>query len=185
MKIVLISGSRSPDGQTGRAAKSFMEGCVAAGGEVESFLLPRMKIERCRQCEDSGWGLCIKEGRCTVDDDLASLVERVRASDAVVFATPVYWGDLAESLRAFLDRLRRVCMHEAGRTGVAKKPAAGICVAGGSGGGAPSCAASLAKVLGTIGFDVVDLVPVRRQNLESKLKVLRAAGEHLAGLSLA
>ncbi len=76
-------------------------------------------------------------------------------------------------------------MHEEGRTGVAKKPAAGICVAGGSGGGAPSCTASLAKILATIGFDVVDLIPVRRQNLDSKLKVLRAGGEHLAGLSRA
>ncbi len=180
MKMVLISGSRNPDGQTGRAAKAFIEGATSAGAECETFYLPRMKIERCRQCEDSGWGLCIKEGRCTIDDDFASLAERVRASDAVVFATPVYWGDLAESLRAFLDRQRRVCTHEAGRTGVAKKPAAGICVAGGSGGGAPSCAASLANILGTIGFDVVDLVPVRRQNLEAKLKALRAAGEHLA-----
>ncbi len=181
MNILLVSGSRSADGQTGRAAKAFVEGATSAGAECETFYLPRMKIERCRQCEDSGWGLCIKEGRCVIDDDFASLVERVRASDAVAFATPVYWGDLSESLRAFLDRLRRVCMHVEGRTGVAKKPAAGICVAGGSGGGAPSCAASLAKILATIGFDVVDLIPVRRQNLESKLKPLRAAGEHLAG----
>ena len=51
----------------------------------------------------------------------------------------------------------------------------GLCVAGG--GGAPECCVSLNKVLGACGFSVVDIVPVRRQNLEAKLGVLRGTGE--------
>ena len=58
----------------------------------------------------------------------------------------------------------------------------GICVAGGGGGDAPSCAVSLEKVLRTCGFDVVDLVQVRRQNLEMKLDVLKTTGEWLVGM---
>jgi len=98
----------------------------------------------------------------------------------VVFATPVYFGDLSESMRALLDRLRRTCMNEAGKDGISGKLAVGICVAGGGGGGAPSCIVSLEKVLRTCGFDVVDLIPVRRQNLDMKLDVLRITGEWLA-----
>jgi hypothetical protein len=46
----------------------------------------------------------------------------------------------------------------------------GICVAGGGGGGAPQCCANLAGVMGICGFDVVDTLPIRRQNLQAKLR---------------
>ena len=115
-----------------------------------------------------------------IEDDFAGIVDKIRQADAVIFATPVYFSDLSESLRAFLDRLRRTCTHEQGRIGVRGKPAIGVCVAGGGGGGAPACCVSLEKVLATSGFDVVDMIPVRRQNLEAKLPRLKQVGEWLA-----
>lgn len=180
MKVLVISGSRNPEGQTARAANAFLEGVGSAGGQGELVFLPQMKIERCRQCEDDGWGICRSEGRCVIEDDFASVVDRVKDADAVVFATPVYFSDLSESLRAFLDRLRRTCIHDAGRERIEGKGAVGICIAGGGGGGAPACTVSLERVLRTCGFEVVDLIPVRRQNLDMKLNVLRAAGGELA-----
>ena len=116
-----------------------------------------------------------------IDDDFAMLVQRIREARAVVFATPVYYGDLSESLQAFLNRLRRICTQERGREGIAGKPALGICVAGGGGGGAPSCCVSLEKIIGTCGFDVVDMIPIRRQNLDIKLEQLRLSGQWFAG----
>ena len=93
------------------------------------------------------------------------------------------YGDQSESMRALTDRLRRTCMHPAGKAGIEGKPAIGVCVAGGGGGGAPTCTVSLEKVLRTCGFDVVDMVPVRRQNLDMKIRVLQMTGEWLAGCS--
>ncbi len=114
-----------------------------------------------------------------IADDFAAITEKIRAADAVVFATPVYYSDLSESLRAFLDRLRRISFQAAGRKLVEGKSAIGVCVAGGGGGGAPACCRSLEQILTTCGFDVVDMVPVRRQNLEAKLAVLEAGGAWL------
>lgn len=179
MKVIVISGSRNPDGQTMTAAKAFIKGVIDSGGESDIIYLPQSNIERCRQCDDNGWGICITEGRCTIPDDLESIADEIKGADAVVFATPVYFGDLSESLRAFLDRLRRVSMIELGKAGIAGKKAIGICVAGGGGGGAPSCTVSLERILQTTGFDVFDLIPVRRQNMESKLKVLEVTGSKL------
>jgi multimeric flavodoxin WrbA len=179
MKVLVISGSRNPEGQTASAGSAFLEGVEAAGGSGEQVFLPQMNIERCRQCDDFGWGTCRTEGRCTVCDDFAGLVERMEEADAVVFSTPVYYGDLSESLRAFTDRLRRICIHENGKNRIIGKTAVGICVAGGGGGGAPHCTFSLEKVLSTCGFDVVDMIPARRQNLQMKLDVLRIVGKWL------
>jgi len=180
MKITAILGSRDHGGRTAKAAEALVQGAATEGAESTMAFLPEMKVERCRQCEDNGWGLCRSEGRCVIDDDFASLVERIRSSDAAVFATPVYFSDLSESMRAFLDRLRRVCMHETGRDGIKGTPVVGICVAGGGGGGAPACTVALEKVLSTCGFEVVDMIPARRQNMDLKLQVLEATGRWLA-----
>jgi multimeric flavodoxin WrbA len=181
MRLVTILGSRNPEGQTARAAGALIEGVQSAGWETERVFLPELTIERCRQCDARGWGDCRTEGQCEIEDDLAALVDRIRAADAVVFATPVYFSDLSESMRAFTDRLRRIARHENGRAGLTDKRAIGICVAGGGGGGAPDCTVSLEKVLRRCGFDMVDMVPARRQNLDMKCEVLRITGAWLAG----
>ena len=180
MNALIVSGSRNPHGQTARAAAALLEGLRGRGADGETVFLPELSIERCRQCDQAGWGACREEGRCAIEDDFVAVVDKLKRADAAVFATPVYYGDLSESMRAFLDRLRRTCMHEAGKKPLAGKPAVGICVAGGGGGGAPSCAVSLERILGICGFDVFDMVPVRRQNLELKVQLLRATGNWLA-----
>jgi len=179
MKALIINGSRSPKGQTAQAADAVCEGLTKAGATVEQVFLPTLQIEHCRQCDENGWGLCRKEGRCVVDDAFPGLVEKIRAADAVVFATPVYYSDLSESLKAFADRLRRICTQAIGRAGIERKPMIGVCVAGGGGGGAPQCCANLAGVMGICGFDIVDSIPVRRQNLQARLPALKHAGQWL------
>lgn len=182
MNILAISGSRNPQGQTARAVEALLAGARDGACQPELVLLPPLRIERCRQCGDSGWGTCYEHGQCCVEDDLQPLMKKLAAADAAVFATPVYFSDLAESLKAFLDRLRRICFRERGKNhGLAGKPAVTVCVAGGGGGGAPTCSVNLERTLGTCGFDVVDAVNARRQNLETKLPVLRAVGKWLAG----
>ena len=180
MQAVIISGSRNPTGQTGRAIAALAEGLSQGGCQAKTFFLPSLRIERCRQCDERGWGACRSEGKCVVEDDLASLVDRIRSAQVVVFATPVYWGDLSESLRAFLDRLRRITRHDAGREGITGKIAAGIGLAGGGGGGSYSCSTNLDNILRICGFDVVDVVPVRRQNLDAKIPILQSTGRWLA-----
>ena len=180
MKFAIVLGSRTPEGQTARATDAVRRGLIDGGGEGETLYLPQLAIERCRQCEENGWGVCRTEARCIIEDDFASVVEALRGADALVFGTPVYFGDLSESMRAFTDRLRRVCFRAPDNGGMAGKPAIGVCVAGGGGGGAPSCTVSLERVLRTCGFDLVDLVPVRRQNLEMKLELLQITGRWLA-----
>jgi len=179
MQILVLSGSRNPQGKTAQAINAVRRGITAAGGESECLFLPELKLERCRQCEADGWGLCRKEGRCIIEDDFPSLVEKIKSSAVVVFANPVYYGDLSESMRGFLDRLRRIRFRRNAPVLPAGIPAIGLCYAGGSGNGAPNCCASLERVLQMCGFDIVDMVPLRRQNLDVKLPVLELTGRWL------
>jgi len=111
MRTIVICGSRNPKGQTAQAADALMKGLANAGASTELVFLPALNVARCRQCNDDGWGLCRKEGRCIIDDDMSGLVGKIRQADAAAFLTPVYYSDMSESLRAFTDRLRRICTH--------------------------------------------------------------------------
>ncbi len=183
MEALMMLGSRNPEGRTASSAEALLEGLASEGCHSEEIFLTEMSIERCRQCDMDGYGLCRAEGRCVIEDDFTSLVDRIRDVDLAIFATPVYFGDLSESMHAFLRRLQRICRHESARKAISGKPAVGICMAGGGGGGAPSCAVSLERVLRGCGFDVVDMIPVRRQNLDLKLDVLRTTGKWLVSYS--
>ncbi len=179
MKALAILGSRNPDGQTARATLAVVNAMEQGGAVVEQVFLPASNIRCCQQCDNDGWGTCLREGECCLDDGFSEIVANLKAADIVVFATPVYYADLSESLRAFLDRLRRTCTHADGSEGITGKRAVGVCVAGGGGGGAPECCANLQRILGICGFDVVDMVPVRRQDLEEKFFSLDATGKAL------
>ena len=184
MLILMLSGSRNRKGRTARAMEAIGKGVRKAGGKTESIFLTELAIERCRQCNKEGYGICISKRRCIIKDDFASVVAKMKAADVVVFASPVYFLDLSESMRAFLERARRIIPDSArylpfnavkGAT-----PAVGVCLAGKNGGGATNCCMNLEKNIKECGFDVVDMIPLRRQNLEFKLPILELTGEWLA-----
>ena len=186
MKILMLSGSKNRAGKTAAAVEAIHKGISKAGGEAESIFLTELNLEKCRQCNKDGWGICRSEHRCIIEDDFAAISEKIQASGAVVFATPVYFGDLSESMRGFLDRLRRTrfVFGPPPPPGMPPRqkvttPAVGLCYAGGSGYGTVPCAFNLEKILQTCGFDVVDMIPVRRQNLEMKMPHLERVGEWL------
>ena len=179
MNVLALVGSRNPEGRTAASAAALLKGVGEAGGNGELVMLIEKNLERCRMCDMDGWGQCRRESSCVIDDDFAALLRRLRSADAIVFATPVYFSDLSEVMHAFLNRLRRVCMGADGKQGITGKPAIGICMAGGGGGGAPTCAATMMRVLSHCDFDVLDMIPVRRQNMEMKQDVLRTVGRWL------
>ncbi len=106
MKILAIQSSPNEDGLTARTAKAVIEGAKAEGASVELVNLNEVIVKPCMAC-DGGWGQCRREGTCVIDDEFQALRDKIQAADALVFATPVYWGDLSESAKLFLDRLRR------------------------------------------------------------------------------
>jgi multimeric flavodoxin WrbA len=187
MKVIAISGSRNRQGKTAQIVDAVLKGVNAAGGQSESIFLTERKLEHCRQCNPDGWGICRAEGRCIIEDDFASIVEKINAADAVVFANPTYFADLSDSMKMFLDRLRRVSFMKTlqrprlpgGFAATPGKPAIGICFAGGSGGGSVSALFNLERVLLTCGFESTDMISIRRQNLDMKLPMLEKVGEWL------
>lgn len=178
MKVIAIQSSPNLDGLTSSLAQAVLKGVEAEGGLTELIHLNELDLKHCIACEN-GWGICRTEGTCILKDDFESLRKKIGDSDAFVFATPVYFGDLSESAKVFLDRLRRV---ERGKDfrGFEGKKTIGIASAGGGGGGAVRALYALENYLRRLGFDVFDLVPVTKFSKDHKLEMLEKAGRRLA-----
>jgi multimeric flavodoxin WrbA len=164
-------------GLTSSLAQAVLKGVEAEGCETELVHLNSLDIKPCIACE-GGWGKCRREGVCVIDDDFEDLRKKIYESDAVVFSTPVYWHDLSESAKIFLDRLRRVESF-GGFRNLSNKWAVGIASAGGSGTGAVKALLNLEDYLRRIGFQVFDLVPVTQLSKVHKLEMLEHAGRRL------
>jgi multimeric flavodoxin WrbA len=121
--------------------------------------------------------LYILNGDIEVNFD--SIRRKIREVDAVIFVTPVYFGDLSESARRFLDRLRRTEAFSGRNTCYGKK-VIGVAVAGGSGYGATRALLNLEYYIRILGFEIVDLVTATKFSKDHKRPMLEHAGQRLA-----
>jgi multimeric flavodoxin WrbA len=85
------------------AVREFLDRLEALGGvETEIVLLSDYRIETCRGCKT-----CFEKGEefCPLKDDRDVLIEKMGASDGVVFASPNYSFQVSGLMKVFLDRL--------------------------------------------------------------------------------
>jgi multimeric flavodoxin WrbA len=180
MKIFVISSSPNKSGLTAACASAAAKGIRFAGGEVEEIRLNDLKIDKCHACND-GWGTCLAEHRCQEEDDFQALHTRMTQADGYILVTPVYWGEMSESAKAFTDRLRRCeATREEGKSILFKKPVIAVAAAGGSGGGMITCLLSMERWIQHVQGRVFDLIPVNRWSRRYKLAAIRAAGRAMA-----
>jgi multimeric flavodoxin WrbA len=98
---VFVGSARK--GHTYDAAAQFLSNLQSIGDvEGEVVRLSDYQIQTCRGCL-----VCFEKGeeRCPLKDDRDVLIEKMKASDGVVFATPNYSFQVSALMKTFLDRL--------------------------------------------------------------------------------
>jgi multimeric flavodoxin WrbA len=127
-----------------------------------------------KACED-GWGTCLTEHACQVQDGFQDFHSRACRADGLVLVTPVYWGQMSESAKTFTDRLRR-CEATLGDASRLKgKPVLAVAAAGGSGGGMITCLLTIEQWIHHVRAEVFDLLPVNRWSRSYKLVAIQEA----------
>jgi multimeric flavodoxin WrbA len=181
MKVIVLSSSPNTDGLTAACTEALLQGIQSAGGSGYEIRLNDLKIASCEAC-NNGWGTCQTEHECQVEDDFQDIHRQVCLADAVGLVTPVYWGEMSESAKAFTDRLRRCEATRRAESRLANKPVIAVAAAGGSGGGMITCLVSMERWIEHVRLRRFDLIPVNRWSRDYKLAAIHAAGETMIRL---
>ncbi len=178
MKVAVVWSSPNTDGLTAKAKNQIMVGLQTGGiqkanVEVEEIHLNKLKIEHCRAC-GNGWGICRSKGECILKDDFSDVYQKLKDADGIVLISAVYWSDMTECLKAFVDRLRR--MEATHNHYLADKRCILVACAGGTGRGTLECLQNMELALTHMGMRAYDRIPVNRYNSDYVLPALEEAG---------
>ena len=99
-KVVVISTSLRANSNSEALAKEFAKGAETAGHEVEYISLKGKNIAFCIGCL-----ACQSKGQCIFNDDALPITEAVLNADVVVWATPIYYYEMAGQMKVLIDRM--------------------------------------------------------------------------------
>jgi multimeric flavodoxin WrbA len=98
-KILAIGTSLRKNGNSNTLLQAFIKGAKETGYKVEEVYLSGKNIEFCRGCLT-----CQKTHKCVIKDDVSNIIDKMAASDVIVFATPIYYYEMSGQMKTLLDR---------------------------------------------------------------------------------
>lgn len=102
MKVVAFSGSARKDGNTAILVRQVFAELEKAGIETELVQLAGERLRGCIACYQC-WQT--KDGSCAVKDDcINDCIQRMRAADGIILASPTYFADITTEIKALIDR---------------------------------------------------------------------------------
>ena len=97
--ILVISTSPRKGGNSEMLADAFIRGAKDAGNQTEKICLYDKAICFCKGCHT-----CSKSHRCVIHDDADIIAQKMKNSDVLVFATPIYFYEMCGQMKTMLDR---------------------------------------------------------------------------------
>ena len=99
MKAIGIVGSPRKDGNTEILTRHTLKAIEEEGLDTELIRLAGLDIRPCNACM-----VCRDGEPCPIDDDLLPIYTKMKEADAVILASPVYFGSATALLKALMDR---------------------------------------------------------------------------------
>lgn len=99
-KVLVISTSLRAGSNSDILAERVAEGAKDAGHDVERISLKGKELKFCIGCL-----ACQSTQRCVLNDDAVMIAEKVKNTDTLVFATPIYYYEMCGQMKTLLDRL--------------------------------------------------------------------------------
>ena len=99
-KVLIISTSLRGGSNSDILARECERGAKEAGHEVEYISLKGKEIQYCIGCL-----ACQTKGSCVIKDDVADIMAKVKDAKVIVYATPIYYYEMAGQMKTLLDRL--------------------------------------------------------------------------------
>ncbi|MGB0467085.1 MAG: flavodoxin family protein [Pontibacterium sp.] len=104
-KILAINGSYREGGITDQAVDQMVRAAESTGAEVEVIRLRGYPIEFCCNCRQCTQACGEAPGQCVLQDEMASLIDKIEQADAYILASPTNLGSVTALYKRFMERL--------------------------------------------------------------------------------
>lgn len=98
-KVLVIKTSPRLGGNSDILANSFIKGIEKTNHQIKEIALRDYQIGFCQGCL-----ACQKGNNCVINDDANDIVEEIKNTDVLVFATPIYFYEMNGQMKTLLDR---------------------------------------------------------------------------------
>lgn len=105
MKILALNATYRPDKTTTQLTRKALEGAASHGADTEMVMLRECKIEYCTNCLKCYRDLAPGIAPCSLNDDVDAILEKIRAADGIIFASPVHSGFVTGLMTVFFERM--------------------------------------------------------------------------------
>lgn len=103
MKIIAFNGSPRKGGNTELLINEVFKPMVEAGIECEIVQIGGLCLRGCSACYHC---FKTKDGKCVIKTDkMNEILAKVHEADAIILASPTYYGSVSAEMKAFMDRL--------------------------------------------------------------------------------
>lgn len=99
MKIIGIAGGPRRNGNTDTLLTEFLKGAESKGAETKKIYINNLKIKPCQHCD-----VCLREGKCRIQDDMQQIYDELEQADVIVLASPVQFSGPPAPVKAMIDR---------------------------------------------------------------------------------
>jgi multimeric flavodoxin WrbA len=99
MKVIAVIGSPRKHGNTEILAEQALKAVAEEGLETEIVSLAGKDIRPCIACM-----ACVKQEKCSQNDDLMPVYEKMKTADGIILASPVYYGSCTALLKGLMER---------------------------------------------------------------------------------
>lgn len=104
-QVYILNGSPRKQWNTAKMCESFKNGVVDKGLSAEIINLYDLNYKGCYSCFACKVRNGKSYGKCGYPDDLNKILEKVSNAEGLVFASPIYFGEVTAQMRAFMERL--------------------------------------------------------------------------------
>ncbi len=101
MYVLGINGSPRIGGNTDILLDKALEGAKAKGAKVEKVILNALKFSPCQECKNMR-----DDGTCIIEDDMQDVYRKVEEADAIILASPIFFGSLSAQTKMMIDRFQ-------------------------------------------------------------------------------
>ena len=112
MKAIGIVGSPRKGGNTEILTAHCLKAIAEEGLETELAPLAGLDIKGCNAC-----GYCYEHDGCSIEDDLQPVFAKMIKADAIIVASPVYYGSATSLIKGFLERAGYMARRAGGLAG--------------------------------------------------------------------